>query len=918
MMTSTQIRQSFINFFVQRHGHTFVPSSPVVPHDDPTLLFTNAGMNQFKPIFLGEEKRDYTRAVNTQKCVRAGGKHNDLEDVGRSRRHHTFFEMLGNWSFGDYFKQGAIEMAWELLTGVWQLDPSRLHVTCFIGDQSDGVPRDTEAADIWHKGIGLPLDHIHWGNKADGNFWEMGETGPCGPCTEIFYDRTPDKSGGPSVVGGDDPRVMEIWNNVFIQYNRNADRSLVKLPQQHVDTGMGFERITQVLQGKDDNYGTDIWTPIFAQIQQITGQRYGGRFPASDLGDRSAETPESTEAKPAELKRDIAFRVIADHARMATFAITDGAKPDNKGRDSVVRSVLRRAVRFGYQQFGLRSPFMHKLVGPICESMGDAFPELRKNAGRVTKIIEAEEASFLATIERGLGLFEEAAGRALAGENAVGGKDAFDLHTTYGFPIDLTTQMAFERGLGVDRAGYDSLFKQFQLQSGRDRKKHADVAIDLSGFAVTDDSPKYDTAQTTGRVLGWLIDDKPASAGELTQGQQASVLLDRTSFYAEQGGQVGDVGTITTPTGKFLVADTERRGRHVLHWGEVDAGTIAVGQTAQVHVDKRRADIMRNHTGTHLANWALRKVVGDHVEQKGSLVDAERLRFDFTHDRALSADEIEQVERLVNEQVNANVAVSAVEMPLRTAQTIAGVRAVFGEKYPDPVRVVSIGSDDPVTSGAVDFSVEFCGGTHLARTGDIGFFHIVEESSVSKGVRRITAVTGMIATRAAQESQRQLQAVCQQLGTTPAGAAARVAALQDELKQLKKKLASGAGSGFDLQAAARAAVEEIGAQGFAVVDAQSAGQEQLMGTLDSIKKQSPGYAVLLASSDGEKLAFVAACSDEAVKRGLKAGDWVRDVAKAAGGGGGGKPQLAQAGGKDVAKLPAALDVARAFAGKALG
>ncbi|HEY0007459.1 MAG TPA: alanine--tRNA ligase, partial [Tepidisphaeraceae bacterium] len=556
-MTSAQIRQDFLDFFAQRHGHTIVPSSPVVPHDDPTLLFTNAGMNQFKPIFLGEERRAYTRAVDTQKCIRAGGKHNDLDDVGRSRRHHTFFEMLGNWSFGDYFKEGAIQMAWELLTVKWKLDPARLHVTCYEGDKKNGVPRDTEAADIWHKQVGVPLDHIHWGGKD--NFWEMGETGPCGPSTEIFYDRTPDKTGGATVLSGEDPRVMEIWNNVFIQYNRNEDRSLVKLPAQHVDTGMGFERICQILQGKNDNYGIDLFDPIFKKISDLTGQQYGGEFPATDTGDRSTESPS--------LKRDIAFRVIADHARMATFAITDGAKPDNKGRDSVVRSVIRRAVRFGYQQFGLRKPFLHELVHVIAAEMGDTFPELRKDPQKIAKIIENEETSFLQTIERGLGLFEEAISRAQGGK--LQAKDSFNLHTTYGFPIDMQDQMAIERGIVVDRSGYEKLFDEFTKESGKGRKKHVTVAVDLGKFAETDDSPKYEARMASGKVLGWIAGDQPMTSGRLTQGAEASLLLDRTCFYAEQGGQIGDVGHITTPTGKFLVADTERRGKHVLHWGEV-------------------------------------------------------------------------------------------------------------------------------------------------------------------------------------------------------------------------------------------------------------------------------------------------------------------------------------------------------------
>ena len=782
-MNSNEIRQSYIEFFVRRHGHTAVPSSSVVPHDDPTLLFINAGMNQFKPYFLGSERAPWPRAVDTQKCIRAGGKHNDLDDVGRSRRHHTFFEMLGNWSFGDYFKREAIQWSWELLTDVWKLDPTRLHATVYEGDPANGIPRDEEAADIWRDVVGLPRDHVHYGPAKD-NFWEMGETGPCGPCTEIHYDATPDKSGGRSVVAGDDPRVMEIWNNVFIQFNRGADRSLTKLPAQHVDTGMGFERICQVLQGKGDNYATDLWTPLLTKIGDMTGATYGGTFPASDLGDRSNESPE--------LKRDIAFRVIADHARMATFAITDGAKPDNKGRDSVVRSVIRRAVRFGYQQFGLRKPFLHELVGVIVDQMGDTFPELRKDPKRVAKVIENEEASFLNTIERGLGLFEDAIARAT--DKTLAAKDSFDLHTTYGFPVDLQEQMALERGVAIDHAGYRKLFDEFQKTSGKDRKKHVTVAVDLSKFGETDDAPKYAGRETSGKILGWIANDQPVTAGSLTTGAQASLLLDRTSFYAEQGGQIGDVGHVNTPTGKFLVADTERRGKHVLHWGEVDSGTIEVGQTADVVVDQRRADIMRNHTATHLMNHALRKTLGDHVEQRGSLVDNERLRFDFSHDKLLTADEIERIERIVNELIVENVGVQSVTMPLADAKRIKGVRAAFGEKYPDPVRVVAISDGDVATLDAVDCSVEFCGGTHAVRTGDIGFFKVVAEESLSKGIRRITAVTGVAASGYVRHLEQVTKQIALSLSVPLDEVPKRIAAMQDEIKTLKKKLASGGGA----------------------------------------------------------------------------------------------------------------------------
>src|SRR3954453_3745736 len=469
-MSSSEIRRQFIDFFVRKHGHTFVPSSPVVPHDDPTLLFTNAGMNQFKPIFLGTEKRNYTRVANTQKCIRAGGKHNDLDDVGRSRRHHTFFEMLGNWSFGDYFKREAIAWSWELLTKVWGLDPTRLHVTVHAGEEAIGVERDEEAAKIWREVAGLPPERIHYGVTKD-NFWEMGETGPCGPCTEIFVDRTPDKTGGPSVLSGEDPRVMEIWNNVFIQYNRNPDRSLTPLPAKHVDTGMGLERIIQVLQGVNDNYAIDLFNPFWQKLKDLSGITYTGKYPAGNAADPEAE------AKDAQLRHDIAFRVIADHVRCLTFALTDGAVPKNEGRGYVLRRILRRAVRFGRQQLGLKEPFLHTLVPVVVEAMGGAFPELKKNPGRVSEIIKEEEVSFGRTLDRGIALFDEAASRARA--KVVNGEDAFKLHDTYGFPIDLTKIMAAERGMTVDEAEYERLMEAARERARGGGKEGASRLVDL-------------------------------------------------------------------------------------------------------------------------------------------------------------------------------------------------------------------------------------------------------------------------------------------------------------------------------------------------------------------------------------------------------------------------------------------------------
>jgi alanyl-tRNA synthetase len=926
-MSSSQIRQQFVEFFEQKHGHAFVPSSSVVPHGDNTLLFANAGMNQFKPIFLGEETRDYQRAVNSQKCIRAGGKHNDLDDVGKDSYHHTFFEMLGNWSFGDYFKAEAMDWAWELLVEQWGLDPDRLHATYFEGDAAEGLEPDTEARDLWLKK--LPADHVHPGNKKD-NFWEMGDTGPCGPCSELHYDRSDDKSGGNLVNADGQDIVVEIWNLVFIQFNRAEGGKLTPLPAKHVDTGMGFERIVRVLQGKSSNYDTDVFTPLLDQISQISGKNYN-----VDLADPVG----------------IAFRAIADHARMAAFSIADGAVPENKGRGSVLRSVIRRAVRFGYQTLDLREPFLHRLVGTVAEQMGDFFPEVREKQAEIEKAIRVEESDFLRTIERGLTMFAEALetsatrpdrqegwpaqpasdgrtipmpaapatlpdGRALSSA-LFPGRAAFDLHTTYGFPIDLTRQLAEERGLAVDMAEYDRLFEQFQKDSGKGRKKGGSEAVDLAVFPPTDDSPKHAGRTVEATVFGWVKDGQPHTTGTLEQGDEAYLLLDRTSFYAEQGGQVGDVGSVTTATGKFLVADTERRGGHVLHWGQVDAGTIEPHQRGLCDVDLRRSDIMRNHTGTHLLNLALRRVLGDGVAQRGSLVDHEKLRFDFSHDAAVTPEQLAEVERIANEHVRADAPVQAVELPLKEAQQIKGVKAVFGEKYPDPVRVIAVGEGDVRQLDAAQVSVEFCGGTHLRRAGEIGLLKIVAEESVSRGIRRIVAVTGRIAIDAAQAEHETLRQVSQQLNVPADEVPARVAALQQQVKDLEKKLKKGGGGPALDPAAWLENAEDIDGVKLIIADVGGAGPDAVRGALDYVKKKADAYAALVGGSDGEKVGFVAACADAAIAKGLKAGDWIRPVAQAAGGNGGGRPNLAQAGGKNPAQLAAALQKAREVATAAL-
>ncbi|MGD0388966.1 MAG: alanine--tRNA ligase [Tepidisphaeraceae bacterium] len=946
-MTSAQIRRQFLDFFVQKHGHTFVPSSPVVPLDDPTLLFANAGMNQFKPIFLGLEKRPYTRAANTQKCIRAGGKHNDLDDVGRSRRHGTFFEMLGNWSFGDYFKRGAIEMAWELLTKVWKMDPSRLHVSCFEGDEKNGVPRDTEAAELWKQIAGLPDDHIHYFGKD--NFWEMGDTGPCGPCSEIHIDRTPDKTGGKD-VNREDPRVMEFWNLVFIQYNRNVDRTLTPLPARHVDTGMGFERICSILQDKTDMYGIDLFDPFFAAIATLSGFKYTGKFPKTNAPDPQAE------AADEQLRHDIAFRVIADHIRTLTFALTDGAVPSNEGRGYVLRRILRRAVRFGRQQLGLTEPFMHQLVPVVVDSMGAAFGELKRNPKHVIELIRDEEVSFGKTLDRGIQLFEQAS---MAG--SISAAEAFKLHDTYGFPIDLTRIMAEERGMTVDIAGYEKLMEQAReiaRAGGREEEtKVAELPPDaLARLAATaggptDDSAKFSHDAIEAKVLGIWNGSNFDPSADTSADQEVAIVLDHTNFYAEMGGQVGDNGTLTSANASFDAESTKSVGGYVLHIGRIRSGTLRVGDTVQATVSPVRARTEKNHTGTHLANWALRETLGDGVQQKGSLVDPEKLRFDFSHPKAMSEEEIAGVERLVNEAIAEKLPVYAQEASQDQALKINGLRAVFGEKYPAMVRVVSIGAPvgellaNPNDPKWRQFSIEFCGGTHLASSDQIDRFAITSEESVSKGIRRIVALTGEFAMavesaagrlesaidRARQVADAELAAVIAELQTAVAAplplkakrrAQAAIVELQTRHRAHEKSSrAQSAGGGVDaVKAAADLLAHAPALAGGKLIIGQIAGatDDQLRSAIDSLRKKSPTHAILLAASDNEKVTFVAAVSDDVVAKGLKAGDWVKQVATIAGGGGGGRPQMAQGSGKDPSKIAAALDKAKQIVGSVIG
>ncbi|MEX0745219.1 MAG: alanine--tRNA ligase [Phycisphaeraceae bacterium] len=932
MPASREIRQQFIDYFCTRHAHAFVPSSPVVPHDDPTLLFANAGMNQFKDVFLATGKREYTRAANTQKCIRAGGKHNDLEDVGKDTYHHTFFEMLGNWSFGDYFKKEAIGWAWDLLTNVWGLDKSRLHVTVFAGDDREDLARDDEAAGYWRTETDIDPSHIHLGDKAD-NFWEMGDTGPCGPCSEIHIDLTPERDGA-ALVNAGDARVIEIWNLVFIQYNRNSAGLLTPLPAKHVDTGMGFERICAVLQGKTSNYDTDVFTPLFKAIAEVTGAR-----PYAGAMDDAV---------------DMAYRVIADHIRTLSFALTDGAVPSNEGRGYVLRRILRRAFRHGRQTLDMHQPFLHKLVPAVVNAMGEAFPELKKDPQRVAALIEEEEQSFARTIDRGIALFDEAARR---GNDRIRADDAFMLYDTYGFPLDLTQVMAEERGLAVDVKGFNSLMEEARARSragstgGDALQSLVDVVQQgkLPATTFTGYDRMRDTIATPCFVLGHQQGNGYETLKQLTAGMRGAIVTESTPFYAEAGGQVGDQGTIAIEGNDalFRVTDTIRVGEVTFHLGEMQEGAFTACDHCKVTLvvdEDRRRKIMANHTGTHLMNLAMRKHLGGNVDQRGSLVDDEKTRFDFTHNEAVGEQQVEAIEQHVREQIAADLPVHTGVAPQEQALTINGLRAVFGEKYPPKVRVVSVGVsvdkllEKPDRDKWPGYSIEFCGGTHVARSAELADFTIISEEAVAKGIRRVTAFTGQAAKQARQDAdrlQRELEAMrgageepseqrdrnditelIQEVNGAVIPLAARrrlagdIAKIQQMLKQADKQRSQAQTQNIVDEARALADTLE---GDVLVARLDGADGNALRTAMDVIRKKRPEAPLLLVGVENDKVAIVASVPEAQIKQGLKAGDWVREVAKVVGGGGGGRPDMAQAGGKDPAKVEDALDTARQFA-----
>jgi len=882
--------------FFEDRGHTPVPSASLLPADDPTLLFTNSGMNQFKEIFLGTASRDYVRAVNTQKCIRAGGKHNDLEDIGHSIIHHTFFEMLGNWSFGDYFKAEAIEWAWQLLTDVWAMPKDRLYATVFAGDAGDGLEADDEAGRLWAEVTDIDPSHILTGSKKD-NFWEMGATGPCGPCSEIHIDLTDDGSGLKLVNAGD-PRVLEIWNLVFIQYNRAGDAVLSPLPAKHVDTGLGLERIAMVLQGKKSNYATDLFVAIIRRIETLTDHRYGA---SSGLKDRFNVGGDDDIG-------DVACRVIADHARSLTFAIADGIIPANEGRGYVVRRILRRAARYGRQYLHMEGPFLVKLVETVVDLMADVFPEIRQRQRYVADMIRQEEQSFGRTLDRGIELFQRQADKLTQqGRTVLPGEVAFDLYATYGFPVDLTGIMAAECGLTVDTDGYDSAMARHRELSGTAAAFKAEA---IANLPPCDDSAKYSSQPIQATVSGWVQEGRYLTGGALSVGDEAAVVLNCTNFYGESGGQVGDGGHLVWPGGKFTVRDTRVVGDCVLHVGVVAAGTLAVGQHVRCGVDPARMDTMRNHTATHLLHWALREVLGQGVNQAGSEVGPERLRFDFSHSQALEPEELDQVERLVNGWILADKIVSTNVMPLAEARKIDGARAMFGEKYDQEVRVVSIGTDDPRQPPEGDRTVEFCGGTHMKRTGAIGLFKSISEESVAKGVRRITAVTGDEAVRRVQEFDRVVKGLSAVLKTPLGGLVDRVTAMQKEIKELRRRPAGAGGSG-----ALETKAEIESPHGKILIGRTESGQAPAMRNLCDQQRQKGAAAVFLGGVDGQKVVLVAMVCQELVDAvGIRAGEWVKAVAPVVGGGGGGKATMAQAGGRDPAKLDQALALAADWIG----
>ena len=872
-LSSADLRALFLQFFRER-GHQIVPSSSLVPGNDPTLLFTNSGMVQFKDVFLGKDKRSYSRASSSQRCVRAGGKHNDLENVGYTARHHTFFEMLGNFSFGDYFKRDAIRFAWDFVTGKdWLgIDPQRLMVTVYHTDD--------EAYDLWHKDVGVAADRIvRIGDKpgandpsgddapkspSGDNFWQMGETGPCGPCTEIFYDHGAHIAGGPpGSPDADGDRWIEIWNLVFMQFERSAEGVLTPLPKPSVDTGMGLERTAAVMQGVHSNYEIDLFVNLIGAAAKATN--------TTDLSSNS-------------------LRVIADHIRACSFLISDGVYPSNEGRGYVLRRIIRRAVRHGYK-LGQTQPFFHTLVGALEKEMGEAYPELRTQRGQIERVLKQEEERFAKTLSQGMALLDQAIA-SLQGTQ-IDGQTVFKLNDTFGFPMDLTADIARERGLTVDEAGFEAALKE-QQERGRASSK---FGVDLRAGVSLDDKTNFNGyEQLTGAGTIVALFRGKERVDTLRAGEEGQVILDHTPFYAESGGQVGDAGGLVGPDGEFEVADTRKIGNAFAHVGRVAGGELRVGASieARVDADRRRAT-MSNHSATHLLHAALRKVLGTHVTQKGSLVAPDRLRFDFAHFSAVTPAELKEIEQLVNAEIRANASAETKLMPYEEA-VASGAMALFGEKYDDEVRVLSFGG----------FSTELCGGTHVSRAGDIGFFKIVSESGVAAGVRRIEAVTGQGAYEYVTQTERVLRDVASLVKGNRDDVEDKIRQLiersrklEKEIAGLKSKLASGQGNDLSSAAFDVAGLKVVATR----VDGADAGA--LRAAVDQLKNKLRSAAIVLASVEGDKVVLIAGVTDDQTAN-VKAGELVNFVAQQVGGRGGGRADLAQAGGNDPARLDAAL------------
>ncbi|WFE68166.1 alanine--tRNA ligase [Thiomicrospira sp. R3] len=859
-MTSAELRQAFIDFFAEKN-HTPVHSSPVIPAEDPTLLFTNAGMVQFKDTFLGLEQRDYHRAVSVQRCIRAGGKHNDLENVGYTARHHTFFEMLGNFSFGDYFKREAIGFAWEFLTQRLGLPQDKLWVTVF--------EEDDEAADIWLKELGVSAQRFSRCGAKD-NFWSMGDTGPCGPCTEIFYDHGADVAGGPPGSADEDgDRYIEIWNLVFMQFDRSADGTLTPLPKPSVDTGMGLERLAAVLQGVHNNYDIDLFQSLVKAASDATGEK--------NLSNSS-------------------LRVIADHIRSCAFTIVDGVLPSNEGRGYVLRRIIRRAIRHGYK-LGQKGVFFHKLVAPLVAEMGEAYPELKAKQADVERALLLEETRFAETLENGMGLLEEVIAGLTSQE--IPGEAVFKLYDTYGFPLDLTADIARERDLKLDEVGFERAMEA-QRERARAASNFGSQGQARVNFEGTTSFIGYDQDSASVTVLAIYQDGQ--AVARLEEGQPGLVILDKTPFYAESGGQVGDSGSLTEGMHSFHVNDVQKQGGLFLHFGEMTAGHLTVGQTVEARIDiqARRAS-EQNHSATHLLHAALRQVLGAHVAQKGSLVAADRLRFDFAHFEPISADQLRQIEQLVNHNIMLNLPVGSQQMDIDSAKQM-GAMALFGEKYGDVVRVVDMG----------EFSIELCGGTHVKSTGNIGPFRILSEGGVASGVRRIEAITGEGAWQTIYQLESVISAIASNIKADKAHVVDKVIQLvasqkelEKQLQQLQSKLAANQGEEILQQ------VKQVNGVNLLAAEMSGADGNLLRETLDKLKDKLEPAVIILAAVDGEKVSLVAGVSKSATNR-FKAGELVNHVAQQVGGKGGGRPDMAMAGGKEPQHLAAALASVQAW------